>query len=52
MEKVLSAFWTDFHKLIEETQELRISEVIDALDDTLGEHFFPSHKEDGTPLNF
>ncbi len=50
--KVLSAFWTDFHKLIEETQELRISEVIDALDDTLGEHFFPSHKEDGTPLNF
>ena len=50
--KVLNAFWTDFHKLIEETQELRISEVIDALDDTLGEHFFPSHKEDGTPLNF
>ena len=49
---VLTAFWTDFHKLIEETKELRITEVIDVLDDNLGEHFFPSTNEDGSPLSF
>ena len=49
---VLSAFWTDFHALIEETKELRITEVIDVMDDVLGPHFFPTQKEDGTPIDF
>ena len=41
---VLSAFWTDFHALIEETKELRITEVINVMDDVLGPHFFPTQK--------
>ncbi|MDG1415872.1 MAG: DNA topoisomerase, partial [Alphaproteobacteria bacterium] len=49
---VLSAFWTDFHALIEETKELRITEVINVMDDVLGPHFFPTQKEDGTPIDF
>ncbi|MGB1160227.1 MAG: type I DNA topoisomerase [Alphaproteobacteria bacterium] len=49
---VLSAFWTDFHALIEETKELRITEVIDVMDEVLGPHFFPTQKEDGSPIDF
>ena len=49
---VLTAFWSDFHKLIEETKELRITEVIDVMDDVLGPHFFPTQKEDGGPIDF
>ena len=49
---VLSAFWTDFHALIEETKELRITEVINVMDDVLGPHFFPTQKEDGAPIDF
>ena len=49
---VLTAFWSDFHKLIEETKELRITEVIDVMDDVLGPHFFPTQKEDGSPIDF
>ena len=49
---VLTAFWTDFHKLIEETKELRITEVIDVMDEVLGPHFFPTQKEDGNAVDF
>ena len=42
---VLRQFWEAFHKAIEETQGLRISEVIDALDEDLGDHFFPLDPE-------
>jgi len=42
----------DIHKLIGETKELRITEVIDVMDDVLGPHFFPTQKEDGSPIDF
>ena len=42
---VLRQFWEAFYKAIEETQGLRISEVIDALDEDLGAHFFPADPE-------
>ena len=42
---VLHQFWKDFHKSVEDTKGLRISEVIDALDADLGPHFFPPDPE-------
>ena len=44
---VLREFWTDFSAAIEGTAELRVRSVLDALDEELGPHFFPS-REDGT----
>ena len=44
---VMEMFWRDFSHAVEQTRELKISDVIDALDQDLGEHFFPA-KEDGT----
>jgi DNA topoisomerase-1 len=45
--QVLRDFWTDFSAAIGETKDLKISDVIDALDADLGPHFFPA-REDGT----
>jgi DNA topoisomerase-1 len=39
--KVLTDFWTLFSKSIDDTKELKIRDVIDALDEALGPHFFP-----------
>jgi DNA topoisomerase I len=44
---VMHAFWEDFSKAISSTSELTISDVIDALDEDLGPHFFPA-RTDGT----
>ncbi len=44
---VLRAFWTDFSSAVGQTKELKISDVIDALDADLGPHFFPP-RMDGT----
>ncbi len=44
---VLRAFWTDFSNAIAQTKDLKISDVISALDDDLGPHFFPA-REDGS----
>jgi DNA topoisomerase I len=44
---VLREFWTLFSASIGETKELKISDVIDALDAELGPHFFPE-RSDGT----
>jgi DNA topoisomerase-1 len=44
---VLRAFWTDFSAAIAQTKDLKISDVINALDEDLGPHFFPP-REDGT----
>jgi DNA topoisomerase-1 len=38
---VLREFWKEFSKAIEGTRELRVSQVLDALDQSLGPHFFP-----------
>ncbi|MGE3771269.1 MAG: type I DNA topoisomerase, partial [Bdellovibrionales bacterium] len=39
--KVLKEFWAGFHKAIDGTKDLRVSEVLDVLDAELGPHFFP-----------
>ncbi|MCQ8242404.1 type I DNA topoisomerase [Rhizosaccharibacter radicis] len=44
---VMRAFWDDFSRAVEQTRDLKISDVIDALDQDLGPHFFPD-PGDGT----
>ncbi|MEK9795735.1 MAG: type I DNA topoisomerase [Alphaproteobacteria bacterium] len=44
---VLRDFWRDFSTAIDDTKELRVRSVLDALDEELGPHFFPA-REDGT----
>ncbi len=44
---VLRDFWAAFHRKVEETSSLKISDVIDTLDADLGPHFFPP-REDGS----
>jgi DNA topoisomerase I len=39
--KVLEDFWRDFSAAIGGTKDLKISDVISALDESLGKHFFP-----------
>ncbi len=43
--EVLRRFWEAFSEAVEETKGLRISEVIEALDEDLGPHFFPRDPE-------
>ncbi len=38
---VLRNFWTDFSKAVDGTKDLRVSQVLDKLDEELGPHFFP-----------
>ncbi|WP_428535938.1 type I DNA topoisomerase [Rhodopila sp.] len=45
--KVMRAFWEEFSRAVEQTRELKISDVINALDQDLGPHFFPA-REDGS----
>ncbi|MDE1901801.1 MAG: type I DNA topoisomerase [Alphaproteobacteria bacterium] len=45
--KVLREFWLGFSDAIGKTKDLKISDVIDALDATLSDHFFPA-KPDGS----
>ncbi len=44
---LMRTFWEEFSKAIEQTRELKISDVVDALDRDLGPHFFPP-RDDGT----
>ena len=46
---VMRAFWDAFSRAVEQTRELKISDVIDALDADLGEHFFPAREDGGDP---
>ena len=45
--KVMHDFWNEFSKAVEQTRELKITDVINALDEELGPHFFPA-REDGS----
>jgi DNA topoisomerase-1 len=45
----MRAFWEHFSKAIEATKELKISEVIDRLDEDLGSHFFPAADDGKDP---
>ena len=38
---VLREFWTAFSASVDDTKDLRVSEVLDTLDQELGPHFFP-----------
>jgi DNA topoisomerase-1 len=46
---VLREFWTAFSAAIGETKDLKIGDVIDALDAELGPHFFPPRGDGGDP---
>ncbi len=46
---VMETFWRDFSRAVEQTRELKISDVIDALDQDLGEHFFPAREDGADP---
>ena len=45
--QLLRDFWKDFHAAVGEISELRITNVLDALNEALGPHIFPA-KEDGS----
>jgi len=45
--EVLRDFWRNFSNAVEEIKDLRVSEVLDALNEILGPHIFPA-KEDGS----
>jgi DNA topoisomerase-1 len=44
---MLRAFWDEFSRAVDQTKDLKISDVIAALDEDLGPHFFPP-REDGS----
>ena len=45
--QVLREFWEDFSRATAEIKDLRVSEVLDALNELLADHIFPA-KEDGS----
>ncbi len=46
---MLRDFWTDFSKAVDGTKNLTIKQVIDALNEELGPHFFPSRSDGADP---
>jgi DNA topoisomerase I len=46
---VMQAFWDEFSRAVEQTRDLKISDVIEALDRDLGPHFFPARADGGDP---
>ncbi len=47
--EVMAAFWLDFSRAVEGTRDLKISDVIDKLDEDLGAHFFPPRPDGSDP---
>jgi len=47
--EALRLFWQDFSKAVGETKELTITDVINALDEDLGPHFFPQGEDGKDP---
>ncbi|WP_264048182.1 type I DNA topoisomerase [Methylobacterium flocculans] len=47
--EVLRDFWRDFSAAISGTKELRVTEVLDALNDLLGAHIFPEKADGSNP---
>ena len=45
--QVLREFWKAFSAAVGETKNLRVSEVLDKLDEELGPHFFPANDNGG-----
>lgn len=46
---VLARFWHDFSAAIADTADLRISEVLDKIDDFLSPHLYPERADGGDP---
>ena len=46
---VMRRFWDAFSSAVEQTRDLKISDVIDALDRDLGPHFFPARADGADP---
>ncbi|WP_200306728.1 type I DNA topoisomerase, partial [Paracraurococcus ruber] len=46
---VMHAFWDEFKRAVDATKDLKISDVIDALDDDLAPHFFPDRGDGVDP---
>jgi DNA topoisomerase I len=47
--KVLEDFWRDFSSAVAGTKDLTITQVLDALDKELGNHFFPARADGADP---
>jgi DNA topoisomerase-1 len=47
--EVLRRFWQDFSKAIEGTSDLRVAQVLDALNEIMGPHIFPQRADGGDP---
>ena len=47
--EVLRDFWVDFNKSVEDTTDLRNREILDALNDIIGPHFFGSGMDGEDP---
>jgi DNA topoisomerase-1 len=47
--QVLREFWDPFSGVVDEVKERRVAEVIDALNELLGPHFFPPREDGGDP---
>ncbi len=48
-QQVLAEFWRDFTAAIDETKELRVADVLEALNEILGPHVFPPKEDGGDP---
>jgi len=46
---MMRAFWDGFSNAVEQTRDLKISDVIAALDEDLGPHFFPPREDGADP---
>ncbi|WP_371056274.1 type I DNA topoisomerase [Rhodosalinus sp. K401] len=46
---VLDRFWRDFSAALAETSDLRISEVLDKIDEVLAPHLYPPQEDGGDP---
>lgn len=46
---VMRDFWTDFSAAVGETKDLKITDVINTLDEALGPHFFPPRADGADP---
>ena len=47
--QVMHDFWAEFSRAVEQTRDLKISDVINALDQDLGPHFFPPRADGSDP---
>ena len=47
--KVLKDFWVDFIGAVTDIKDLRVTEVLDALNDLLAPHIFPARDDGGDP---